>query len=95
MSRKFSTNFAIKDGPSGVSPSKALREKNYRARRSEEMKKRQKDNVFTPTLQPNVKNSEGKPERFDTWSEAQSFAKSQGKNTESYEPHIKKEKKGT
>ena len=79
MSRKFTTNFAVKDGPSGISPTKAFREKNYRARRSEEMKKKQKDNVWKPTLQPNVENKEGGTERFDTWSEAQSYAKAEVK----------------
>jgi len=95
MVRKFCTNFAVKDGPSGIAPTKALREKNYRAQRSEEMKKKQKDNHWTPTLQPNVQNKDGKVERFDSWKEAQSFAKSEGKNTKSYDPLISKEKKGS
>lgn len=39
------------------------------------------------TLQPNVGG-----ERVENWSDAQKLAKSQGKDTKSYEPHIQKER---
>lgn len=39
------------------------------------------------SLQPNVGG-----ERVESWSDAQKLAKSQGKDTTSYEPHIKKER---
>lgn len=54
--------------------------------RTNEMK-RDAPNV---TLAPNVDG-----ERVGSWSDAQKLAKSKGKNTESYEPLVAKEKKGS
>ena len=92
MQRIFCTNFNIKDGLTGPPPSKVHREKNYRYRRSEMLKKKQKDNHAVQKLVPNVANKEGKPEIFDSWKEASKYAKSEGKNEKSFEPMIQKEK---
>ena len=54
--------------------------------RSNEMKR---DTNVGGTLAPNVDG-----ERVDSWSDAQKLAKSKGKNTDSYEPLVQKEKKG-
>ena len=71
-------------------PSKALRidrqmaEKNRRLAPRQASKRREEPGV---KLIPNV---EG--ERVDNWSEAKKLAASKGKDTESFEPHIRKEK---
>lgn len=81
------TNFILKgDGWAGKNHRIAnqMREKNKRLdARTNEMK-RDAPNV---ALAPNVDG-----ERVDSWAEAQKLAKSKGKNTDSYEPHIAKEK---
>ncbi len=80
-------NFILKgDGWAGKNNriKNQMRKKNERLdARTAEMK-RDAPNV---ALAPNVNG-----ERVDSWSEAQKLAKSQGKNTESYEPMIAKEK---
>jgi len=93
MFRRFSTNFVIRDGSTGPTPSKANRENNYRRRRSKMLGKKQRESHSTPELVPNVQNKDGKPEIFDTWKEASKFAKSENKNEKSFEPMIAKEKK--
>jgi hypothetical protein len=80
-------NFILKgDGWSGknhrVKQQMITKNKKLDARTNE--MKRDGANV---TLSPNVGG-----ERVDSWAEAQKLAKSQGKNTASYEPHISKEK---
>lgn len=81
------TNFILKgDGWAGKNHriKNQMREKNKKLdARTAEMK-RDAPNV---ALAPNVNG-----QRVDSWSEAQKLAKSQGKNTESYEPMIAKEK---
>jgi hypothetical protein len=75
-------NFA---GPSWSD--KNMREKDYRLKRSETLARRQKDNHWTPTLQPNFQG-----ERTDTWREAQHLASSQGAALpETYEPLVQAE----
>lgn len=80
-------NFVLKgDGWAGKNMRIAnqMREKNKKLdARTNEMK-RDAPNV---SLAPNVDG-----QRVDSWSEAQKLAKSKGKNTESYEPMIAKEK---
>lgn len=95
MQRIFCTNFNIKDGLTGPPPSKVHREKNYRYRRSAMLAKKQKDNHQVQKLVPNVANSEGKPEIFDSWKEASKYAKAEGKNEKSFETLIQKENSGT
>lgn len=93
MDRIFCTNFNIKDGITGPTPSKANRENKYRERRSKIMDKKQRETHSTPKLVPNVQNKEGKPEIFDSWKEASKFAKSEGKSEKSFKQMIAKEKK--
>lgn len=80
-------NFILKgDGWTGKNHrvKQQMREKNKRLdARTAEMK-RDAPNV---TLAPNVDG-----ERVDSWADAQKLAKSKGKNTESYESMITKEK---
>jgi hypothetical protein len=57
----------------GVWSDKNSREKSYRAARAETLGRRQKDNNWTPTLQPNFQG-----EQTDSWKEAQSMARSRG-----------------
>jgi len=92
MRRIFCTNFNMKDGMTGTTPSKANREKKYRQRRSEVLKKKQSENHAPPRLVPNVQNKEGKPELFDSWKEASKYAKSEGKSEKSYESLVEIEK---
>jgi len=84
---KPTRNFILKgDGWAGKNHKikQQMREKNKKLdARTAEMK-RDASNV---ALAPNVNG-----ERVDSWSEAQKLARSKGKNTESYEPHIAKEK---
>jgi len=63
-----------------------MKNKNKKLTARQNEMKRDAPNV---TLAPNVDG-----ERVESWSEAQKLAKSKGKNTESYESHIAKEKKG-
>ena len=93
MDRIFCTNFNIKDGITGPTPSKVNRENNYRRRRSKIMDKKQRATHATPELVPNVQNKEGGAEIFDSWKEASKFAKSEGKSEKSFEQVIDKEKK--
>lgn len=66
------TQFALKDGPSGSWPSKGNNFQAYRARRSDEMKRRQRDRYGEPKkLIPNYKGQE-----TGSWREAQSLAMS-------------------
>jgi predicted nucleic acid-binding Zn ribbon protein len=62
--------FVLKDGPSGGWASKALKENKHRAIRHKVMGQRQKDHVFTPSLQPNYKGEE-----TGSWREAQEQAR--------------------
>ncbi len=92
MGRVFCTNFNIKDGLTGPSPSKVNRENNYRQRRSKIMDKKQRETHAPQELVPNVADKDGKTEIFDTWQEASKFAKSEGRNEKSFEQVIAKEK---
>ena len=80
-------NFILKgDGWAGKNHriKQQMRAKNKKLdARTNEMKR----DAPSVSLAPNVDG-----ERVDSWSEAQKLAKSQGKSTESYEPHIAKEK---
>lgn len=60
--------FALKDGPSGVAPGKALSMKNYYDKRTREMKRRQKDRYghLNREALPNYGGQE-----TGTWAEAQ------------------------
>ena len=63
-----------------------MKAKNKKLTARQNEMKRDAPNV---SLAPNVDG-----ERVDSWTDAQKLAKSKGKNTESYEKHIQKEKKG-
>ena len=80
-------NFILKgDGWAGKNNriKNQMRKKNERLdARTNEMKR----DAPSVTLAPNVNG-----ERVDSWSDAQKLAKSQWNSTESYEPHIAKEK---
>lgn len=65
-------SFILRDGVSGGWQSKALKENGYRARRRNWLAKREKDNVFTPALQPNFNGTE-----TGDWKEAREFARSE------------------
>jgi len=71
-------------------PGKAGKVKGQMARRRAMLGQKEKDHAAPPlTLTPNV---EG--EVTDTWSDAQKLAADKGKNTESFEPLVEKEKRG-
>ena len=80
-------NFILKgDGWAGKNHriNQQMRAKNKKLdARTAEMKR----DAPSVTLAPNVDG-----ERVDSWSDAQKLAKSKGKSTESYVPHIAKEK---
>lgn len=63
--------FAMKDGPSGISPSKAFRFKDYRQKQSEKMEKRQKDR-YGHVKRDAIPNHGGV--ECESWREAQSLA---------------------
>ena len=65
-----SVSFVLRDGPSGGWASKAIKENRYRASRHRIIGQRQKDHVFTPTLQPNYMGEE-----TGTWRNAQEMAR--------------------
>jgi len=70
-------------------PSKSEREKNYRKKRTQIMKKRQEDHVKKPELRPNFNG-----EMTGTWADAQAAAHDAGKNISSYDNLVQKEKAG-
>lgn len=83
--------FAVKDGPSGIAPSKAGRFKDYRRKQSELMTKRQKDR-YGHLKRDAIPNYAGK--ETGTWQEAQ-FQALKEKGAESaatFNQKIKKEK---
>lgn len=84
---KPTRNFILKgDGWAGKNHriKQQMRAKNKKLdARTNEMKR----DAPSVSLAPNVDG-----ERVDSWSDAQKLAKSKGKSTESYEPHIAKEK---
>ena len=92
--------FVLKDSASGGWASKALKENAYRANRRNYMAKRERDNVFKPTLQPNYNGVE-----TGTWRDAQEYARSEvaadhGKKAgdiaaTTYQPLVVKETKKT
>ena len=63
--------FAIKDGPSGIAPSKALRLKNHFARNSERVGKKQEER-YGHLKKGSIPNYQG--QQTDNWREAQSMA---------------------
>ena len=63
--------FAIKDGPSGTSPSKALRINKHMAEKNERLKKRERDR-YGHLNRDVVPNFQG--QRTESWREAQSIA---------------------
>lgn len=65
-------SFILRDGVSGGWQSKALKENAYRSRRRSWLARREKDNVFTPQLQPNFDGVE-----TGSWVEARDFARSE------------------
>jgi len=86
--------FALKDGPSGSWPSKGNRFKNYRAKQSEAVKKRQRERYGGGNkLIPNYRG-----QRTEDWREAQSMAMQDKDNPDSlatastYNEQINKEK---
>jgi predicted nucleic acid-binding Zn ribbon protein len=83
---------AFKDGPSGGWPSKANRFKDYRAKRSVEMEKRQRDR-YGHINRNCLPNYQGK--QTESWREAQSIAeKDRGKEAgSSFTEFVKKEEK--
>lgn len=58
----------MKDGPSGIAPSKALRFKDYRRKQDEKMQKRQKDR-YGHLKRDAIPNYNG--QETGTWAEAQ------------------------
>jgi len=71
-------------------PGKAQRVKGQMKARRETLAQKEKDHAAPPMqLKPNVGGEE-----TGTWSEAQKLAASKGKNTDSYEPLVQKEKRG-
>lgn len=68
-------------------PSKTIKEKNYRKKRSAHMSKKQRDHVQKPTLQPNFNG-----EATGTWADAQTAAHDAGKNYISYDNLVAQEK---
>lgn len=84
--------FILKDGPSGSYPSKGERFKNYRAKQSEKMEKRQKDRYGDAPQRGAVPNYQGRD--TGTWQEAQ-FQAMRDKGAESaatYNDKVKTEK---
>ena len=65
--------FAIKDGPSGIAPSKALRLKDHFARNSERVGKRQEER-YGHLKKGSLPNYQG--QQTENWREAQSMAMS-------------------
>ncbi len=68
--------FAIKDGPSGTSPSKAIRVKKHMQEKHEKIGRRQRDRYghLRRDAVPNWVGSNGKPVLAESWREAQSMA---------------------
>jgi len=62
--------FVLKEGVSGGWVSKSGKENAYRAKRREEMARRERDHVFKPTLQANYEGIE-----TGSWREAQEMAR--------------------
>jgi predicted nucleic acid-binding Zn ribbon protein len=85
IAANFTGHFVLK----GEWDGKLAREAKYRQKRSEQMAKKQKDNVFVPKLQPNV---EG--ERVDSWSDAKKLAKDKGYDTTNYDNKVQRLSKG-
>ena len=79
----------MKEGLSGGWTTKSEKERKYRDNRHQAMGKRQKDNVFEPSLQPNYNGEE-----TGTWKEAQEVARKVGGDTAAatYAPVVAKEK---
>lgn len=87
----------LRDGATGSWPSKGNRFKNYRAKRSEEMKVKQKDR-YGHLNRDCIPNYQG--QQAESWREAQSMAMSDKdrspdplQTAKTFEPHIKKEQK--
>jgi hypothetical protein len=87
----------LKDGPTGSWPSKGNRFKNYRAKQSEKMKKRQQDR-YGHLNRDCVPNYQG--QLTEDWREAQDLAmRDKDRNLDSlqtaqtFTPHIEKERK--
>jgi hypothetical protein len=76
------------DGDSGGWASKAIAERGYRAKRREEVGRRQAENVLTPSLVPNYEGQD-----TGTWREAQEEARKAGGDAaaETYDPLVSKE----
>lgn len=68
-------------------PSKTIKEKSYRAKRSIHMAQKQRDHVEKPTLQPNFNG-----QATGSWADAQTAAHDAGKNHTSYDNLVAKEK---
>ena len=87
----------MRDGPTGSWPSKGGRFKAYRAKKSEEMKGRQKDR-YGHLNRDCIPNYQG--QQAENWREAQSMAMKDKDRisdplltAKTFEPHIKKEQK--
>jgi len=80
-----SIGFVMKDGESGGWASKATKENGYRAKRREEMARREKDHVFTPHLIPNYDGND-----TGDWREAQDLARKErgDEAATTYEPLV-------
>lgn len=83
------TQFILKDGPSGVAPGKANSFLQYRHKRNEEMKRRQKDR-YGHLNRDAVPNYNG--EETGTWAEAQ-FQAQKDKGVEAAATFVDKVKK--
>jgi len=62
---------------------KLERETKYRKKRSEDMAKKQRDNVMLPSLVPNVNG-----ERTESWADAKMLAKDKGLDTTNYDTKV-------
>lgn len=82
-------SFVLKEGESGGWASKSLKENAYRAKRRDEMTRREKNHVFKPSLQANYNGME-----TGSWREAQEVArKEKGVDAAaSYDSLVAKEK---
>jgi putative FmdB family regulatory protein len=71
-------------------PGKNIRIKNQMKKKNERLNRKQNERKRDEPIVSLAPNVDG--ERVDSWSDAQKLAKSKGKNTDSYEPMIRKEK---